>query len=72
MNREIHELINMKARRIELEVELGTSDLTNWQLSNLQRQHIQEDLRRQVNSQILMEMVNETIEADESIILSRH
>lgn len=72
MNREIHELINMKARKEELEVELGTSTLDEGHLSHLQRLHIEKDQRRGVDTDVLLEMVNLTIKSDEWIIHNRH
>ncbi|MCH4889839.1 hypothetical protein EZV73_19805 [Acidaminobacter sp. JC074] len=72
MNRTIHELINMKARKIELELELGTSTVDVRHLSSQQLMHINRDYDHQYNPKVLLDMVNETIHNDEQTILNRH
>lgn len=72
MNRQIHELINMKARKMELEVELGTSEIDIRHLSYLQLRDIDHDFETGVNPAIMLDMVNRTIELDEAIIHDRH
>ena len=68
MNREIHELINMKARKEELEVELGTSHVDIRQ----QRHHIEEDMQREFDPVVILERVNLKIRRDENAIARRH
>jgi hypothetical protein len=72
MNREIHELINMKARKEELEVELGTSHVDIRHLSSQQRHHIEEDMQREFDPVVILERVNLKIRRDENAIARRH
>ena len=72
MNREIHELINMKSRREELEVECGNSKVLQGHLSTQQILHIEKDLQHEFYPEIVLEMVNSTISIDENIIFDRH
>ena len=72
MNITIHELINMKARQIELELELGTSTVDVRHLSSQQLMHINRDYDHRYNPQVLLDMVKKTIHNDEQIILNRH
>lgn len=71
MKHVIHELINMKARKIELEVELGISTVDIRHLSSQQIRHIDEDLERKYNSAALLNMVNQIIKRDETIIMKK-
>ena len=64
--------INMKSRKEELEVELGISDMNDSNLSNQQVFHIEKDFRRAINPNLVLEIVNLTIQADENIICGRH
>lgn len=72
MNKEIHELINMKERRQELEVELGTSNIQVDHLSHRQMLHIEQDTGHSRNTTVLLDMVNQTIQQDEQTIQHRH
>lgn len=72
MNRQIHELINMKARKIELEVELGTSNIDIRHLSSGQLRTIDYDYECGIETSDTLERVNQTILIDEKIILKRH
>ena len=62
----------MKARKIELELELGISTVDVRHLSSQQIRHIDEDLEQKYNSAVLLDMVNQTIRRDETIIMKRH
>ena len=72
MNKAIHELINMKARKVELELELGTSNVDVRHLSSQQIRNIDTDIEHHYNASVLLEMVNKTISNDEQVIKSRH
>ncbi len=72
MNKTIHELINMKARKIELELEMGTSTTDVRHLTSMQLRHINDDLDHAYNPAVMLEMVNKTIRYDENKIRRRH
>jgi len=72
MNRTIHELINMKARKVEIELELGTSQIDVRHLSSQQIQQIDRDIEHHYNPAVVLEMINKTIKYDENLIKSRH
>lgn len=72
MNTTIHELINMKARKVEVEIELGVSDVDIRHLSSKQIKRIDQDLEHHYDPRVMLEMIETTIHADEQIIINRH
>lgn len=68
----IHELINMKARRQEVEVSLGISNIENKHLSKMQIDHIKHDEKYHQNSFTMLNHLNNAIKTDEWIIRNRH
>lgn len=72
MNKQIHELINMKARKLELEVELGTSNIDIRHLSSTQLRDMDYDYECGIDTNIMLEMVEQVISDDETVIHSRH
>ncbi|MBI9012662.1 MAG: hypothetical protein JEZ08_10575 [Clostridiales bacterium] len=72
MNTTIHELINMKARKIEVEIELGISDVDIRHLSSKQIKRIDQDLEHHYDPRVMLEMIETTIRTDEQIIANRH
>lgn len=72
MNKIIHELINMKARKEELEVEMGSRRVEDSHLASMQKRHIEEDARRNRNPEIILDAVNQKIRDDERRIRGRH
>jgi len=72
MNTTIHELINMKARKVEVEVELGISDIDIRHLSSKQIKRIDQDIEHHYDPRVMLEMIETTIHNDEKIIFNRH
>jgi len=72
MNTTIHELINMKARKVEVEVELGISDIDIRHLSSKQIKRIDQDIEHHYDPKVMLEMIETTIQNDEKIIFNRH
>jgi len=72
MNTTIHELINMKARKVEVEVELGISDIDIRHLSSKQIKRIDQDIEHHYDPRVMLEMIETTIQNDEKIIFNRH
>lgn len=70
-HKEIHELINMKERRLELEVALGISDIDQDHLSKLQIDHIKHELKYNQNPFTMLNHLNNAIKTDEWYIKNR-
>lgn len=68
-NSEIHDLINLKARRLEIEVGLGISNIEMSHLSKAQVDRINHDHNTQFSA---LNKLNNVIKTDERIIYSRH
>lgn len=71
-NNEIHDLINLKARRLEIEVGLGISNINKTHLSKKQVDHINHDLRHNTNPFTMLNHLNSAIKTDEWVIQKRH
>jgi len=71
-NKEIHELINLKERRLEVEVELGVSSVDDSHLTKMQVEQINHDLRCDNYSFEKLNRLNQVIQEDEQIICDRH
>ncbi len=69
---EIHDLINLKARRLEIEVGLGISNIKNSHLSRAQVDHIHHDYKDSRTQFSILNHLNNVIKTDEQIIYSRH
>lgn len=69
---EIHELINMKAKRLEIEIALGVSNIGQEHLSKLQFDHIKHEQRYNQNPFTMLNHLNNAIKTDEWIIKNRH
>ena len=69
---EIHDLINLKARRLEIEVGLGISNIENSHLSRAQVDHIQHDYKDSRTQFSILNHLNNVIRTDELIIYNRH
>lgn len=72
MDKTIHELINMKARREELELEIGTPRIDYKHMATLQKRRIAEDAQAGIDPWVLLELVNERIRRDEVEIKRHH
>ncbi|MCD4713443.1 MAG: hypothetical protein K8R73_09200 [Clostridiales bacterium] len=72
MNKTIHELINMKSRKEELEIEMGNRRVEDSHLASIQKRHIEEDARRNMDPEIMLDAVNEKIREDERRIRKQH
>ena len=72
MNKIIHELINMKSRKEELEVEMGKRRVEDSHLASIQKRHIEEDARRNMDPEIMLDAVNEKIREEERRIRKQH
>ena len=72
MNREIHELINLKALRLEIEVGLGISNVFEDHLSKSQLNHIRRYQKYTKQQFKMLNRLNHAISIDESIITKRH
>ncbi|MBI9010919.1 MAG: hypothetical protein JEZ08_01715 [Clostridiales bacterium] len=70
--KEIHELINMKARRLEIEMVLGISNIDKSHLSKSQVDHITHEKRYNQNPFTMLNHLNNAIKTDEWIIKNRH
>jgi hypothetical protein len=62
----------MKARKIELELEMGTSTTDVRHLTSMQLRHINADLEHAYNPAVLLDMIKQTIIYDENKIRRRH
>lgn len=69
---EIHDLINLKARRLEIEVGLGISNIENSHLSRAQVDHIHHDDEDSKTQFSILNHLNNIIRTDELIIYNRH
>lgn len=69
---EIHDLINLKARRLEIEVGLGISNMDNSHLSKAQVDHIHHDYKDSRTQLSFLNYLNNVIRTDEQIIYNRH
>ena len=72
MNREIHELINLKALRLELEVGLGISCFNEDHLNKTQLNHISKYQKYRKQQFKMLNRLNHAIDIDERIIEKRH
>lgn len=71
-NNEIHDLINLKARRLEIEVGLGISNINKTHLSKKQVDHINHDLSYNTKPFTMLNHLNNAIKIDEWVIQKRH
>lgn len=71
-NNEIHDLINLKARRLEIEVGLGISNIDKNHLSKVQLNHIKHNLHHNTNPFTILNHLNTAIKTDEWLIQKRH
>lgn len=67
-NNEIHDLINLKARRLVIEVTLGISNINRAHLSKKEVDHIKHDLRHTTNLFTQLNHLNDAIQTDERVI----
>lgn len=71
-NKVIHELINLKERRLEVEVELGVSNIERSHLSRKQLEQISHDLKFNKSTFKELNCINQFIKSDEQILSYKH